>query len=45
VRRNNVPVEYVVFPDEGHGFSKRENEIRGYKAILDFLEKHLKGKS
>jgi len=42
VLKNNVPVEYVVFPDEGHGFVKRENEIQGYKAILDFLEKHLK---
>src|SRR5262245_19836592 len=37
VKKNNVPVEYIVFPDEGHGFVKRENEIRGYKAILEFL--------
>ena len=44
VKKNNVPVEYIVFPDEGHGFVKRENEIRGYKAILEFLEKYLKGK-
>jgi dipeptidyl aminopeptidase/acylaminoacyl peptidase len=43
VRANGVPVEYVVFDDEGHGFLKKENEIRGYKAILDFLETHLKG--
>jgi dipeptidyl aminopeptidase/acylaminoacyl peptidase len=42
-RKNGVPVEYVVFPDEGHGFVKKENEINGYKAILDFLEKHLRG--
>lgn len=42
VRKNDVPVEYVVFPDEGHGFVKRENELRGYKAILDFLDQHLK---
>ena len=45
VRKNNVPVEYIVFPDEGHGFIKRENEIRGYKAVLDFLDRHLKGGS
>jgi dipeptidyl aminopeptidase/acylaminoacyl peptidase len=32
----------VVFPDEGHGFRKKENEIKGYKAILDFLDQHLK---
>jgi dipeptidyl aminopeptidase/acylaminoacyl peptidase len=43
VRKNNVPVEYVVFEDEGHGFRKNENKIRGYKAILDFLDKYLKG--
>jgi dipeptidyl aminopeptidase/acylaminoacyl peptidase len=42
VKKNNVPVEYVVFPDEGHGFVKRENEIRGYRAVLEFLDKHLK---
>jgi dipeptidyl aminopeptidase/acylaminoacyl peptidase len=38
-----VPTEYIVFPDEGHGFVKKENEIRGYAAILSFLDKHLKG--
>lgn len=43
VRRNGVPVEYVVFPDEGHGFVNRANEIRGYQAVLDFLDRHLKG--
>ena len=43
IRKNKGVVEYVVFDDEGHGFSKRENEIRAYKAILDFLDKHLKG--
>ncbi len=43
VRKNNVPVEYVVFPDEGHGFTKKKNEIQGYSAILKFLDQHLKG--
>lgn len=43
VKKNNVPVEYVVFPDEGHGFVKKENEIKGYGQILQFLDKHLKG--
>jgi dipeptidyl aminopeptidase/acylaminoacyl peptidase len=42
-RRNNVPVEYIVFPDEGHGFVKRENQLRGYRAVLQFLDAHLKG--
>ena len=42
-KKNGVPVEYIVFPDEGHGFVKKENEIRGYSGILAFLDKHLKG--
>ncbi|MDH5744720.1 MAG: prolyl oligopeptidase family serine peptidase, partial [Candidatus Aminicenantes bacterium] len=43
VKKKGVPVEYVVFDDEGHGFVNKENEIKGYKAILDFLDKYLKG--
>jgi len=43
VKKNNVPVEYVIFPDEGHGFMKKENEIKGYGQILTFLDKYLKG--
>ena len=42
VKKNNVPVEYIVFPDEGHGFVKKENEIKGYSEILRFLDTHLK---
>ncbi|RPJ54347.1 MAG: S9 family peptidase, partial [Acidobacteria bacterium] len=45
LKKNNVPVEYVVFPDEGHGFRKKENEINGYGAILRFLDHHLKGEA
>lgn len=41
-RANGTPVEYLVFEDEGHGFRKKENEERGYKAVLDFLDKHLR---
>lgn len=43
VRKNNVPVEYVVFGDEGHGFSKKKNQIEGYGKILVFLDTWLKG--
>jgi dipeptidyl aminopeptidase/acylaminoacyl peptidase len=43
VRKNGVPVEYVVFDDEGHGFTKTKNRIEGYEAILGFLDEHLKG--
>ncbi len=42
VRNNGVPVEYIVFEDEGHGFYKKENRIKGYQAILQFLDKYLK---
>ncbi len=43
LKANNVPVEYVVFPDEGHGFMKRENEIKADSLVLNFLDKFLKG--
>ena len=43
VRQNGVPVEYVVFEDEGHGFRKRENKQDGYRRIREFLDRHLKG--
>jgi len=42
VKKNGVPVEYVVFPDEGHGFSKRKNQIEAYGKIREFLDKYLK---
>ena len=42
-RANNVPVEYVIFSDEGHGFVKKENQIRSNEAVLAFLDKYLKG--
>lgn len=45
VKKNNVPVDYIVFEDEGHGFLKKENEIKAYEGILKFLDKHLKKQS
>jgi dipeptidyl aminopeptidase/acylaminoacyl peptidase len=45
VKKKGIPVEYVVFDDEGHGFVKRENEIKGYTQVLEFLDLHLKGKA
>jgi dipeptidyl aminopeptidase/acylaminoacyl peptidase len=44
-KKNGVPVDYVVFPDEGHGFVKKENEIKGYTAVLTFLDKYLRDAS
>ncbi len=43
VKKKGGVVEYVVFDNEGHGFTKKENEIKGYQAILEFLDKYLKG--
>ncbi len=43
VKKNGVPVEYIIFADEGHGFTKKKNQIEGYSAVLKFLDKYLKG--
>ena len=42
VQKSGVPVEYVVFDDEGHGFSKKANQIEGYGKVLVFLDKYLR---
>ncbi len=42
-KKNGVDVEYLIFDDEGHGFLKKENQIKGYRAIRLFLDRHLKG--
>jgi len=42
VRANDVPVEYVIFEDEGHGFTKRKNRIAALRSYLTFLDRHLK---
>lgn len=44
VKANNVPVEYVLFPDEGHGFTKRENRVAASNAYLSFLKQHMPAK-
>ena len=45
VRASGVPVEYIVFDDEGHGFRKNENAIEGYGQIKEFLDQYLKGET
>ena len=42
VRTNGVPVEYLVFPDEGHGLRKRDNRIAASEAYVRFLDQHLR---
>jgi len=41
-KRRGVPVEYLVFPGEGHGISKKANQERAYQAVLDFLDRYLR---
>jgi len=41
-RANGVPVEYLVFHDEGHGFRKKKNREIGFEGILKFLDNHLR---
>jgi dipeptidyl aminopeptidase/acylaminoacyl peptidase len=42
-KKNGVPVEYVLFPDEGHGFIKKENQMKAARVAREFLDKYLKG--
>ncbi len=37
-------VEYIVAPDEGHGFAGKENRIAMFTAMEKFFVKHLKGR-
>jgi len=44
MREKNIPVTYVVFPDEGHGFARPENRL-AFNAITEaFLARHLGGR-
>jgi dipeptidyl aminopeptidase/acylaminoacyl peptidase len=37
----HVPTELLVFDDEGHGLSKRENRIEAYTKMVEFLDEHV----
>jgi dipeptidyl aminopeptidase/acylaminoacyl peptidase len=39
-----IPYEYMLFPDEGHGFAKPENRLKFYAAAERFLAKYLGGR-
>jgi len=39
-----IPHEYLLFPDEGHGFAKPENRLKFYAAAERFLATHLGGR-
>src|SRR5215469_11079548 len=44
LREKGIPHEYMLFPDEGHGFAKPENRLRFYAAAERFLAQHLGGR-
>jgi dipeptidyl aminopeptidase/acylaminoacyl peptidase len=45
MQAKNIPVTYVLFPDEGHGFARPENRL-SFNAVTDiFLATHLGGRS
>jgi dipeptidyl aminopeptidase/acylaminoacyl peptidase len=41
LRSRQVPVKYILFPDEGHGWRKVPNRIRSAVAITEFFVEHL----
>jgi len=44
MRKRNIPVTYVLYPDEGHGFAKPDNRISFYAVAEKFLAACLGGK-
>jgi dipeptidyl aminopeptidase/acylaminoacyl peptidase len=43
MKAKNIPVSYVVFPDEGHGFARPENNLAFFAVTEAFLSVHLGG--
>lgn len=44
MREKAIPHEYLLFPDEGHGFAKPANRLRFHAAAERFLARHLGGR-
>ncbi|WP_404785184.1 alpha/beta hydrolase family protein [Altericista sp. CCNU0014] len=44
MRKNNKPVEYILCPDEGHGFVRPANRLHFFASAEAFLAKHLGGR-
>ena len=43
LKRRGLPVEYILFPDEGHGWRKMTDRVRSTVALVEFFSKYLKG--
>ena len=44
LREKGIQHEYMLFPDEGHGFAKPENRLKFYQVCEKFLATHLGGR-
>jgi len=44
IKKKGIEYEYMLFPDEGHGFAKPENRLKFYAAAEKFLVKYLGGR-
>jgi len=44
MKSKGIEYEYMLFPDEGHGFAKPENRLKFYVAAEKFLARHLGGR-
>jgi len=44
LKEKGIEYEYMLFPDEGHGFAKPENRLKFYAAAEKFLAKYLSGR-
>ena len=45
LRARKIPVTYVVYTDEGHGFARPDNRLDFYGRVDEFLAKNLGGRS
>ncbi|MFN0012437.1 MAG: S9 family peptidase [Phycisphaerales bacterium] len=45
MQKKSIPVTYVLYPDEGHGFQRPENRMSFYAVAETFLAEHLGGRS
>ena len=41
---HDIPVTYILYPEEGHGFAKPENRFAFYAVAEAFLAEHLGGR-
>ena len=41
LKQNGRPVDFVLFPDEGHGWRKIPNRVKSTVALAEFFRKHL----